>query len=106
MSVVSEIQDSEVTLLLANKKLVLIYFTSSRCDPRHSLDPILVTLSETYKNHAKIVKLDINKNQVIAQKFKVYIIPAILIFKQGILVDKLLGIASYDRFNTVIKKHL
>jgi thioredoxin 1 len=106
MSVVSEIQDSEVALLLADKRLVLIYFTSSRCDPSHSLDPILVTLSEDYKNHVKIVKLDIDKNQVVAQNFKVYIIPAILIFKQGILVNKLLGIASYDRFNTVIKKHL
>lgn len=106
MSVVTEIQDSELTLLLADKRLVLIYFTSSRCDPRHSLDPILVTLSEDYKSHAKIVKLDIDRNKIIAQNFKVYIIPVILIFKQGILVDKLLGIASYDRFNTVLEKYL
>ena len=106
MSVVTEIQDSEIALLLADKRLVIIYFTSSRCDPRHQLDPILVTLSDKYQSHAKIVKLDIDKNQAVSQKFKVYIIPAILIFKQGIIVDKLLGIASYDRFSTVLEKHL
>lgn len=106
MSEVSEIQDSLVDSLLSRERFVVIYLMAPRSDSCRQLEPIMAQLANTYDGLATIVKLDINKNKITPQKFSVYIIPAVLIFKHGQLVEKLLGVASYENFRSAIDQYI
>ncbi len=105
MSEVCEIQDSELDEILTSEKFVITYIMATRSDSCRKLEPIMAKLADDYEGRATIVKLDINKNKIAPQKFNVYIIPALLIFQNGILIEKLLGVASYENFRTAIDQH-
>jgi thioredoxin 1 len=105
MSEVSEIQDSELDELLTRERFVITYLMTHRSDSCRQLNPIMEQLADNYEDRATLVKIDINKNKITPQKFSVYIIPAILIFKNGLLVDKLLGVATYENFTLAIDQH-
>lgn len=106
MSEIAEIQDSEVDSLLSGERFVVIYLMAPQSDSCRNLFPIMAQLANTYDGLAKIVKLDISKNKITPQKFSAYIIPAVLIFKNGILVEKLLWIATYENFRGIIDQHI
>ena len=105
MSEVSEIQDRELDEVLTRERFVITYLITSRSESCRQLNPIMEQLADEYENRAIIFKLDINKNKITPQKFSVYIIPAVLIFKNGLLVEKLLGVASYENFRLAIDQH-
>ncbi len=105
MRKVSEIQDRELDEVLTRERFVITYLITSRSDSCRQLNPIMEQLADEYANRATIFKIDINKNKITPQKFSVYIIPAVLIFKNGLLVEKLLGVATYENFRLAIDQH-
>ena len=105
MSEVCEIQDSELDEVLTRERFVITYLMTNRSDSCRKIEPIMEQLAQAYEGRATIVKIDISKNKIAPQKFSVYIIPAVLIFQNGILVEKLLGVATYENFITAIDKH-
>lgn len=105
MSEVSEIQDSELDELLTRERFVITYLMTHQSDSCRLLNPIMEQLADNYEDRATLVKIDINKNKITPQKFSVYIIPAVLIFKNGLLVEKLLGAATYENFTLAIDQH-
>ncbi|GET37784.1 thioredoxin family protein [Microseira wollei] len=106
MSEVWEIQDSELDAILTRERFVITYLMTPRSDSCRQLAPIMAQLAQAYEDRATIVKIDINKNKIAPQKLNVYIIPAVLIFQNGILREKLLGVATYENFRTAIDQHL
>lgn len=105
MSEVSEIQDSELDELLTRERFVITYLIAHRSDSCLQLNRIMEKLADEYKGRATIFKIDINKNKITPQRFSIYIIPAVLIFKNGILVEKILGVATYEFFLLAIDQH-
>lgn len=70
---------------------VLVDFYADWCGPCKMMSPVIDQLAEEYEGKAKICKLNVDENGVTAQKYRVMSIPTILIFKDGEVVDSVVG---------------
>jgi thioredoxin 1 len=106
MSNIAQIQDNEIDTLLAKENLIVIDFTATWCGPCRKISPLMDQLAEEYKGKIKVFKLDVDQNKDSAKKYGIRSIPAVLIFKQGTVVETIVGIESYERFSSAVDLHL
>lgn len=84
---------------------VLVDFFADWCGPCKTQSSILKDLSRELDGSAKIIKIDVDKNQNIASRFKVRNIPTLILFKDGQEVWKKAGVSSTDELKQVISQH-
>jgi len=75
------------------------------CGPCRIISPIVDDVAESIGGKAKIVKVNLDENPEIAQKYHVMGIPALLFFKDGKLVDRLSGVQNYDTLLNQLEYH-
>ena len=71
--------------------LTVVDFWATWCGPCRMIAPILDQLAEEYKGKVRVAKLDVDSNQKTTMRFNVRSIPALLFFKDGKLVDQVIG---------------
>lgn len=86
--------------------VVLVDFYADWCGPCKMVAPILDELSEEFEGKAKIVKVNVDKNMDIAQKYVITNIPALLIFKEGEEVDRKIGFTPKAELKEKIEQFL
>ena len=85
---------------------VLVDFHATWCGPCKTQAPILKDLSADIKGKARIIKIDVDKNQALAQKYQVKSVPTLILFKNGQPVWRQAGVASKQELLDVINKHV
>ncbi|MGH7279198.1 MAG: thioredoxin [Candidatus Rokuibacteriota bacterium] len=83
--------DFETTVLGAATP-ALIDCWADWCGPCHMLAPTIDALARDYAGRVLVGKLDVDANPVTAQRFGVQSIPTLLVFRNGGLVDRLVGV--------------
>ncbi len=106
MSTASYVQDSDLDTLLASSGLVVVDCTATWCGPCKIISPLIDQLSEEYEGRAHVVKVDVDANKATAKRFGVRSIPAILIFKDGTLVETIVGVKPYEELNNALSLYL
>lgn len=84
----------------------LIDFWAAWCGPCKVQGPIVDEIADEMGEQANICKVDIDKNPKIAQKLGIKNIPTILVFKNGVPVDKFVGVKSKGMLIKAVKNHL
>ena len=89
-----EITDSnfEETVLKSDKPLMVDYW-AAWCGPCRMVGPIIDDISKDYEGKAVVGKLDVDANQEFAAKYGVRNIPTVLIFQNGEVVGRQVGVA-------------
>ena len=102
-----EITDSnfEETVLKSDKP-VLVDFWAAWCGPCRMVGPIIDELSEEYEGKAVVGKVDIDSNQQYAAQFGVRNIPTVLVFKNGEVVGKQVGVAPKSTYTQALEQHI
>lgn len=85
---------------------VLVDFYAEWCGPCKKLAPTLEVLAEEYKELITVTKLDVDINQDISTDYFVKNIPAILIFKNGKVFEKIIGMSSISEYKSMINRAL
>ena len=85
---------------------VLVDFWAVWCGPCRMIAPIVEALATTYAGKAKFVKVNVDENQATPAKYNVRGIPTLLLFKSGQVQEQLVGAASRETIENLIKKHL
>jgi len=88
------------------KGLVLVDFYADWCMPCRMLTPIVHQLAEEYAGKVTIGKLDVDKNFNTAAQFSVSGIPTLILFKDGQMKERLVGLQPIDALKNVLEKHL
>ena len=84
---------------------VLVDFWATWCGPCRMQTPILHDLEPEVEGKAVIAKVNVDENESIAIKYGVSAIPTIIFFKNGEVVDKMVGLSSKEELLKTLSKH-
>ncbi|HHV62724.1 MAG TPA: thioredoxin [Firmicutes bacterium] len=88
------------------KGVALVDFWAAWCGPCRMMAPIVSELAEDYQGKAKIAKLDVDENPETASRFGIMSIPTLLIFKDGKVVDQVIGVQPKEALKQRLNRWL
>ena len=97
---------SKFTELINSSTPTLVDFYAEWCGPCKMMKPILDDLKSKMGEKAKIITIDVDKNQQAAAQFKVRGVPTLILFKNGEIVWRQSGVIQSSQLKSIIDGHL
>ncbi len=84
----------------------LVDFWASWCGPCMMLAPVIDELAEEFSGRAEVYKVNVDEESALAAKFGIMSIPTVIVFRDGEVFEKSLGVVPKDSLATIIEKAL
>ncbi|MBE5749403.1 MAG: thioredoxin [Clostridiales bacterium] len=105
---------SQVTEILGDKEfygeiiegVTLVDFMASWCAPCKMQAPIIHEFNEEIKGKIKIIKVDVDQNPTLAERYGINSIPTLAVFKDGELQEKTVGLTAKAQLSEMLIKYL
>jgi thioredoxin 1 len=101
-----EMTDATLTEIIRNNPLVVVDCWAPWCGPCHMIAPVIEEMARDYAGRILFGKLNIDENPRTAMEFQVMGIPTQLVFKDGRLVDRIVGAVPRQLLEAKIARHL
>ena len=92
--------------ILSENTLVMVDFFATWCGPCQMFSPIVEQVEDKYDGDLTVVKVDIDENSDIAEKYTIQSVPTTILFKNGEVVERVSGLLSLSQCSELIEKHL
>ena len=101
-----ELTDSKFREMIKNNPLVVVDCWAPWCAPCYMVAPILEELAREYAGRISFGKLNVDENKSVALEHQIMSIPTLLVFKNGKLVDRIIGAMPKKILEPKITQHL
>lgn len=85
---------------------VLIDFSAEWCQPCKMMPPILKQVKQEFGDKIRILKIDVDKNPAISQKWTIQNVPTLMIFRRGEMKFRQAGVIPAPQLSDIIKRFL
>ena len=85
---------------------VLVDFWAEWCPPCRAMTPIVESLAQQFDSKAKIVKLNVDDNPSVTQRFGIKGIPTMIVFKGGKEAERIVGATNEDALKRIIEEQI
>lgn len=92
--------------VLQSSTPVLVDFWATWCAPCKAIAPMIDTIADEYAGKVKIGKVNVDENQSTPGKYGVRGIPTLILFKNGAIVDQVVGAVPKSQLDALIAKAL
>ncbi len=97
---------AEFNDIIKDKKPTLVDFYATWCGPCKMMHPILEQLKDKMGDSVTIVKIDVDKNQELAQSYRVMSVPTLIIFRDGEVKWRAAGVHTAEDLEAKLKEQM
>lgn len=97
---------NEFEKILSENKLMFVDFFASWCGPCKMFAPVVEKISQKYDDRVTVLKVDIDENSEIAEKYSIQSVPTSILFKDAAVVERVSGMIPESQCSSLIEKHL
>jgi len=101
-----EIKDQDTFTQTIASGVTLVDFYSEWCGPCKIFASVIDEIAEIFGGKLKVAKLDIDKVEEVAREYNVMSVPAVIIFKDGQMMEKNIGLSDTDDLSELVEKVL
>ena len=85
---------------------LLVFFCSQRSGPARRMESLLAHLARKERSRLRVMRVDVDQQTDVAQRFKVSVVPTLVLVKGKRVVDRLDGRASAPKIESMLEQHL
>ena len=85
---------------------VFVDFWAEWCGPCKAVSPAVEELSKEYKDKIDFVKVNVDQNNQLAEKYNIFSIPTLAIFENGEIIAQIVGAVSKDKIRAYIDSNV
>jgi thioredoxin 1 len=93
-------------LTASNAQPVMVDFWAEWCRPCHMLAPTVAEIAHDYAGKLKVMKLNVDEAMNSAGRFNIRGIPTLLVFKNGQVVEQIVGAVPKDQITKALDRHM